>query len=88
MLLPLFRILNIAMPVFFDLTIYSYPIVYAPMFLPIYLILKERMFSWSEVGITTKGFWFFMPLALAVGFFLGWGEYQILRPGVLIPDLA
>jgi membrane protease YdiL (CAAX protease family) len=88
MLLPLFRLLNIAMPVFFQLTLYSYPLVYAPMFLPIYLILKERMFSRSEIGITAKGFWFFVPLAIAVGFALGWGEYQILRPGVLIPDFS
>ncbi|MDM7911822.1 MAG: type II CAAX endopeptidase family protein [Methanotrichaceae archaeon] len=88
MLLPLFRLLNIAMPVFFQLTLYSYPLVYAPMFLPIYLILKERMFSRSEIGITAKGFWFFLPLAVAVGFALGWGEYQVLRPGVLIPDFS
>lgn len=88
MLLPLFRLLNIAMPVFFQLTLYSYPLVYAPMFLPIYIIMKERMFSWSEVGITAKGFWFFLPLAIAVGFAVGWGEYQVLRPGVLIPDFS
>lgn len=88
MLLPLFRLLNIAMPVFFQLTLYSYPLVYAPMFLPIYIIMKERMFSWSEVGITAKGFWFFLPLAFAVGFALGWGEYMVLRPGVLIPDFS
>jgi membrane protease YdiL (CAAX protease family) len=88
MLLSLFRLLDLAMPIFFDLTLYSYPIIYAPMFLPIYLILKERMFSWSEVGITAEGFWFFLPLAIAVGFFLGWGEYQVLRPGVLVPDFS
>lgn len=88
MLLPLFRLLNIAMPVFFQLTLYSYPLVYAPMFLPIYIIMKERMFSWSEVGITAKGFWFFFPLAVTVGFAVGWGEFQVLRPGVLIPDFS
>lgn len=88
MLLPLFRLLNIAMPVFFQLTLYSYPLVYAPMFLPIYFIMKERIFSLEETGITAKGFWFFLPLALAVGFALGWGEYQVLRPGVLIPDFS
>lgn len=88
MLLPLFRLLNIAMPVFFQLTLYSYPLVYAPMFLPIYLIMKEKMFSWSEVGMTAKGFWFFLPLALAVGLALGWGEYRVLQTGVLIPDFS
>jgi membrane protease YdiL (CAAX protease family) len=88
MLLPLFRLLNVAMPVFFQLTIYSYSLVYAPMFIPMYFIVKEKIFSRSEIGLTTKGFWFYLPLAIAVGFALGWGEYNVLRPGVLIPDFG
>lgn len=86
MLLPLFRLLNVAMPIFFHLTIYSYSLVYAPMFLPIYLLMREGMFSFSEAGLTAKDFWFYLPLSVAVGFALGWGEYSILRPEVLIPD--
>jgi membrane protease YdiL (CAAX protease family) len=88
MLLPLFRLLNVAMPVFFQLTIYSYSLVYAPMYIPIYFIMKERIFSRSEAGITAKGFWFFLPLAIAIGFALGWGEYYVLRPEMLVPDLG
>jgi membrane protease YdiL (CAAX protease family) len=87
MLLPLFRLLNAAMPVFFNLTLYSYSMVYAPMFLPIYLIMKERMLSRAEAGLTFKDFWFFLPLALAVGMALGWGEYNILRPGLILPGV-
>ena len=74
LLLPLFRLLNAAMPVFFSLTIYSYPLVYAPMFLPIYQIMKDKMLSRQEAGMTFNGFWFFLPLAVAVGLALGWGE--------------
>jgi hypothetical protein len=88
MLLPLFRLLNVAMPVFFQLTIYSYSLVYAPMFIPMYFIVKEGIFSRYEIGITAKGFWFYLPLAIAVGFALGWGEYNVLRPGVLVPDFG
>jgi hypothetical protein len=88
MLLPLFRLLNVAMPIFFQLTIYSYSLVYAPMFIPMYFIVKERIFSRSEIGITAKDFWFYLPLAIAIGFALGWGEYYVLRPGVLIPDFG
>ena len=77
LLLPLFRLLNAAMPVFFSLTLYSYPLVYAPMFLPIYLIMKERMLSLQEAGMTFKDFWLFLPLAVAVGLALGWGEYNV-----------
>ena len=88
LLLPLFRLLNVAMPVFFNLTLYTYPLVYAPMFLPIYFILKERMFSVGEIGATMKSFWIYLPLATAVGFAVGWGEYQVLRPGMILPALT
>jgi len=86
MLLPLFRLLNIAMPVFFHAAIYFYPLAYAPMFGPIYFLLKEGMLNRSEAGLTMKGLWFYLPLAMAVGFALGWGEHMVLRSGVLTPD--
>jgi len=88
LLLPLFRLLNVAMPVFFNLTLYTYPLVYAPMFIPIYFIMKERMFSSAEVGITTKGFWIYLPLAITVGCAVGWGEFQVLQPGMILPGFT
>jgi membrane protease YdiL (CAAX protease family) len=88
LLLPLFRLLNAAMPVFFSLTLYSYPLVYAPMFLPIYLILKEGTITPQEAGLTFKNFWVFLPLAVAVGLGLGWGEHYVLRPGMILPDVS
>lgn len=88
MLLPLFRLLNVAMPVFFKLTLYSYVMMYLPMFIPIYFIMKNGVFSMSEAGFTMKGFGYYLPLALTLGLALGWGEYRILQPGMLIPDLS
>jgi membrane protease YdiL (CAAX protease family) len=88
MLLPLFRLLNVAMPVFFHLTLYSYALVYLPMFVPIFLIMKDGIFSRYEAGITTKNFWSRVPLAIALGFIIGWGEYNILHPEMLTPDIS
>jgi membrane protease YdiL (CAAX protease family) len=87
MLLPLFRLLNVAMPVFFNLSLYSYSLVYAPMFIPIYFIIKDGFVSRSEAGISFKGFFFYLPLCLSVGFALGWGEYQIIHPQILTPGV-
>lgn len=87
LLLPLFRLLNVAMPVFFNLTLYSYPLVYAPMFIPMYLILKDGILSRSEAGITGKNFLFYLPLAVSIGFALGWGEHGVLKSGLLLPNV-
>jgi uncharacterized protein len=86
MLLPLFRLLNVAMPVFFNLTLYSYSMVYAPMFIPIYFLVKDGFISRSEAGMTFKGFLYYFPLAIAVGFALGWGEYNVIHPQLLTPS--
>jgi hypothetical protein len=83
MLLPLFRLLNVAMPVFFNLTLYSYSMVYAPMFIPIYILVKDGFVGRSEAGLTFKGFLFYFPLAISVGFALGWGEYNVIHPQLL-----
>jgi len=85
MLLPLFRLLNVAMPVFFNLTLYTYSFVYAPMFIPIYFLLKEGFIGRCQAGLTFKGFWYYLPLAVSVGFALGWGEYNVIHPQVLTP---
>ncbi len=85
MLMPLFRLLNVAMPVFFDLTLYSYSMVYAPMFIPIYFLVKDRFLGGAEAGLTFKGFLFYLPLAISVGFVLGWGEYNVIHPQLLTP---
>jgi len=85
-LLPLFRLVNAAIPIFFQLTLYSYALVYAPMFLPIYLILKSRTFSRQEIGITFRNFWAYLPLSMLIGLLLGWMEYRVIHPEMLIPQ--
>jgi len=87
MLLPLFRLVNAAIPVFFELTLYSYALVYAPMFLPIYIILKSRRFSREEIGMTFSNFWPYFPLAVIIGLLLGLVEYHIIRPEMLVPQV-
>lgn len=86
MLLPLFRLLNVAMPVFFHLTLYSYVLVYAPMFIPMYMILKERFITAEEAGLTFERFWFYLPVSISMGLALGWGEYMVIKPQMLVVD--
>lgn len=86
MLLPLFRLLNIAMPIFFTLTLYSYPLIYAPMFIPIYYLSKGGGFSRAELGISSHIHWSGISMALGLGLMIGYGEYNIIHPQMLVPD--
>jgi len=86
LLLPLFRLLNAAMPVFFTLTLYSYSFIYAPMYLPMILVVWQKKFSLKEIGMTFKGFQYYLPLGIAIGLAIGWGEYQVIHPQILTPD--
>jgi len=88
MLLPLFRLLNLAMPVFFSLTFYSFPLVYAPMFLPMYLIIKNKSLSREELGLTFRGIHYYAPIGIATGMLLGWGEYSVIHPQVLTQNVG
>jgi uncharacterized protein len=76
------------MPVFFNLTFYSFPLVYAPMFLPMYLIIKNKTLSREELGLTLHGIHYYAPFGIATGMPLGWGEYSLLRPPVLTESVG
>ena len=82
------RIINMSMPFFFTIVLYWYPMVYSPMFVSIYLILRHQDISLDEIGVTTKDLYFYSHLAVPVALGLAWVEYHIIHPDPLIPDLG
>jgi hypothetical protein len=86
--MPLFRMLNISMPIFFSLTLYTFALIYAPMAIPIYFVWRSGKFSDEELGLKGKNLSFYLPMAVALGLILGWVEYSILHPEVLVPDFS
>ncbi len=88
MLLPVLRLINLSMPVFFETTLYTFIFVYGPLAIPVVVIVMHERSSFKEIGITTKNFLPYMLLSVPLGFLLGLGEYLTIRTGYLIPDLA
>lgn len=87
-LLSLLRILNLSMPVFFEMTLYSYVFIYAPLLIPIYVLVKDQGLDWGYLGMRKAIRYYELPLALLVGLIIAVGEFMILKPGYLIPDLS
>ncbi|MDY6964983.1 MAG: CPBP family intramembrane glutamic endopeptidase [Halobacteriota archaeon] len=87
LLLIQLRIINVAMPLFFTITLYWYPLIYTPMFIPIYVLLRHQGFTQREIGFTTRNLHIYLPVAVLIGFAVAWIEYQIIQPSYLIPNL-
>jgi membrane protease YdiL (CAAX protease family) len=88
LLLLLLRIINVSMPFFFTMTLYWYPLVYSPMFISIYLILRYQNASFGDIGVSTRNLRHYIPLALIIGAILAWVEYRIIHPEPLVTNLG
>jgi len=88
MLLPILRLVNLSMPVFFDTTLYTFVFVYGPLLIPLAIILINQRSSFEHIGITAKNLLAYTVLSIPLGFLLGLGEYLTIHTGYLIPDLS
>lgn len=81
-LVPAFRLVNLGMPIFFELTLLWFPFVYAPL-IPAALYLAAHR---PDVPLTTG--WrltvLTLPVAVVVSAVLGAVEYNIIEPAALI----
>jgi membrane protease YdiL (CAAX protease family) len=88
MFLPLLRLVNLTMPVFFDTKLYSFVFTYAPLAVPITIAVAYQQLTREDVGITLRRIGLYLPLSVLIGFGLGMGEYMIIQPRSLIPDIS
>jgi len=88
MLLPLLRLVNLSMPVFFDITLYSFLFIYAPLAVPVAIAAVYQHLTREELGITFRRIWLYILLSVPIGAGIGVGEYMVIQTGYLIPDLS
>lgn len=77
------RCVSLGMPVFFEITLYWLPLVYAP-FLPGLFVLK-RSDVFVDIPLDIKTGLLSLPVAVPVGFVLAEIEYRVLSPETLLP---
>ncbi|MBP1910219.1 CPBP family intramembrane glutamic endopeptidase [Methanolobus bombayensis] len=87
-LLPILRLLNMSMPIFSEMTIDLYVYIYAPLAVPVYLVIRHQNISKETLGVQFRNVGKYIPLALIVGLIIAQGEYFTIDAGNLIPDLS
>jgi membrane protease YdiL (CAAX protease family) len=88
MLPPLLRLVSLSMPIFFDITLYSFIYIYATLAAPVVIVAFYQQLTREELGITLRRIWLYFPLSVLIGAGLGVGEYMVIQPDHLIPDLS
>jgi membrane protease YdiL (CAAX protease family) len=88
MLLSLLRLVNISMPIFFEMTLYTFVFVYAPLIIPVYFLIVHQKFTADQIGLRRKNIMIYIPIAIILGLMIAEGEYYLIQPGYLIYDLS
>ncbi|AKB76695.1 CAAX amino terminal protease family protein [Methanosarcina horonobensis HB-1 = JCM 15518] len=88
LLLPVLRLVNLSMPAFYEITLYSFVFIYGLLTIPVTIALTHQGFTQEQLGITFKKIGIYIPLSIIVGLLLGAGEYIIIGTNYLIPDLS
>jgi CAAX amino terminal protease family. len=88
MLLPILRLINLSMPIFFETTLYTFIFVYGALAIPVAVIIIHQRYSLEQIGISMKNIEAYMVLSIPLSLVLGFGEYLTIKAGYLIPDLT
>lgn len=88
MLLPILRLVNLSMPTFFDVALYSFVFIYAPLAIPATMVFIHQEITYEKREEILKNLWIYLPFSILAGLLLGAAEYAFIRAGPLIPDLS
>ncbi len=86
-LVPLVRIISLAMPLANIPQVWWYPIIYAPLLIAAVMVVRILGFRAKDIGLSFR----LLPLQLVValsGFVIGVAEYFILKPEAMVIELT
>lgn len=101
-LVSMLRVLNLGMPTFDTLTIYWLPLIYGPVILVAFLMLRDETFDWKDYLLKAKKFldvrpkldgWkvWYLPAAILLALVLANIEFKVLSMSIddlrMIPSL-
>jgi len=88
LLLPLLRLVDFSMPLYYEEKLYNLIFIYCLMAIPVSIAAINQEFTSTQLGITSKKIGLYIPLSVFMGLLLGAGEYIIVGKNPLIQDLS
>lgn len=88
LLLTIFRLVNFSMPIFYDINIYSFIFVYAPLAIPAMIATIHQRVVYEKKRDTLRKIWIYLPFSVLTGLAFAEAEYILIGTRELIPDLS
>jgi len=88
LLLPIFRLVNLSMPIFSEINLYSFVFIYAPLTIPLVIAINHQKITFEKKGDTLKKILSQVPLAILAGLVFGEAEYMVIGNRSLIQDIS
>jgi membrane protease YdiL (CAAX protease family) len=87
-LLPVLRLVNLSMPIFFESNLYSFVFIYIPMTIPVTIISVYQEIPKERKADFLQKIPIYLPFSLLAGLIFAEMEYSIIQTSPLIPDLS
>lgn len=87
-LLPILRLINLSMPIYFEANLYSFVFMYLPMTIPLTIIAVHQEVPREGKIDLLKKMGIYLPFSLLAGLIFAEAEYLIIQTKPLIPDLS
>jgi len=86
LLLPIFRLVNLSMPIFSEINLYSFVFIYAPLTIPLVIAINYQKTIFEKKRGTLKKILTQVPLAVLAALVFGEAEYMLIGSKALISD--
>jgi len=87
-LLPILRLVNLSMPIFFESSLYSFVFIYVPLAIPATIISVHQEIPKETKADILKDMKIYLPFSVFAGLIFAEIEYLFIRASPLIPDLS
>jgi membrane protease YdiL (CAAX protease family) len=87
-LLPILRLVDFSMPLFYEEKLYNLIFVYSLLAIPVSIAATNQGFTLTQLGITFKKIGIYIPFSIFLGLLLGVGEFFIVGKNPIIQDIS
>ena len=88
LLLPVFRLVNLSIPIFLKVNLYSFVFIYASLAMSAIIATTHQNIVFEKKKDVLKRIWIYLPLSVLAALVFSEAEYMLIGARSLIPDIS